>query len=60
FMYEERPLQSTEVTRGRYTTASGPDANCQLDMDEVRAQIAGHDHDHDHDTESEHAHDHAH
>jgi len=32
----------------------------QLDMDEVRAQIAGHDHDHDHDTESEHAHDHAH
>ena len=32
FVYEERPLQSTEVTRGRYTTASGPDANCQIDI----------------------------
>jgi len=32
FVYEERPLQSTEVARGRYTVQSGPDANCQVDV----------------------------
>ncbi len=32
FTYEERPLQSIEVSRGRYTAASGPDANCQVDV----------------------------
>ncbi len=32
FVYEERPLQSTEVARGRYTAATGPDSNCQIDV----------------------------
>jgi hypothetical protein len=32
FVYEERPIQSTEVTRGRYTAQSGEDANCQIDV----------------------------
>lgn len=32
FVYEERPLQSIEVARGRYTATSGPDSNCQIDV----------------------------
>ncbi len=32
FVFEERPLQSIEVTRGRYTAPSGPDENCQIDV----------------------------
>jgi hypothetical protein len=32
FVFEERPLQSIEVARGRYTATSGPDANCQIDV----------------------------
>ncbi|MGH8916342.1 MAG: hypothetical protein ACRDZM_17730 [Acidimicrobiia bacterium] len=32
FVFEERPVQSIEVARGRYTADSGPDANCQIDV----------------------------
>ena len=32
FVFEERPVQSIEVARGRYTAASGPDSNCQMDV----------------------------
>jgi hypothetical protein len=32
FVYVERPLQSIEVARGRYTAASGPDTHCQIDV----------------------------
>jgi hypothetical protein len=32
FVFEERPLQSIEVARGRYTAGSGPYSNCQVDV----------------------------
>lgn len=32
FIFEERPLQSIEVARGRYTATSGPYSNCQIDV----------------------------
>lgn len=32
FVFEPRDIQSIEVSRGRYTAASGPDANCQIDV----------------------------
>jgi hypothetical protein len=32
FVFEERPLQSIEVARGRYTATSGPYSNCQIDV----------------------------
>ncbi|HSJ85538.1 MAG TPA: hypothetical protein VLA91_17185 [Acidimicrobiia bacterium] len=32
FVFEERPLQSVEVARGRYTATSGPYSNCQIDV----------------------------
>jgi len=32
FVFEERPVQSIEVARGRYTATSGPDSNCQVDV----------------------------
>ncbi len=31
FVFESRPVQSIEESRGRYTAASGPDASCQID-----------------------------
>jgi len=31
FGFEERPIQSIEVSRGRYRADSGPDSNCQID-----------------------------
>lgn len=32
FVYEERPIQSIEVQRGRYTTDSGPHSHCRIDV----------------------------
>ncbi len=32
WVYEERPLQSIEVQRGRYTATSGKDAYCKIDV----------------------------
>ena len=32
FVFEERPLQSIEVARGRYTATSGSYSNCQIDV----------------------------
>ena len=32
FGFEERPIQSIEVSRGRYRADSGPDSNCQIDV----------------------------
>ncbi|HSK07782.1 MAG TPA: hypothetical protein VK990_09705 [Acidimicrobiia bacterium] len=32
FVFEERPIQSIEVARGRYTAGSGPYSNCQVDV----------------------------
>jgi hypothetical protein len=32
FAYEQRPLQSREVERGRYRAASGSYSNCQIDV----------------------------
>jgi hypothetical protein len=32
FRFEERPVQSIEVSRGRYRADSGPDSNCQIDV----------------------------
>ena len=32
FVYEERPIQSIEVQRGRYTAASGPNSHCWIDV----------------------------
>ena len=32
FGFEERPIQSIEVARGRYTASSGPESNCQVDV----------------------------
>ncbi len=31
FLFVERPIQSTEEARGRFTAADGPYANCQVD-----------------------------
>jgi hypothetical protein len=31
FTFEDRPIQSIEVSRGRYTATSGPYRNCQID-----------------------------
>ena len=32
FVYEERPIQSIEVQRGRYTATTGPNSNCRIDV----------------------------
>lgn len=32
FVFEQRPLQSIEVARGRYTATSGPYSNCQIEV----------------------------
>ena len=32
FVYEDRPIQSIETQRGRYTSASGPNSHCWIDV----------------------------
>lgn len=32
FVFEERPIQSIEMARGRYTAESGPNSHCKIDV----------------------------